>query len=64
MRCAAYILNLIVKDGLDMTDSAIEKIRDCVAFWMLTLKRIEKFCKACRFLQLSTSKVLALDCKN
>lgn len=62
-RCSAHILNLIVQDGLDVISSAIEKVRDCVSFWMLTPKRIEKFEEACRVLNLSTSKRLILDCK-
>ena len=32
MRCCAHILNLIVKDGLDVIQLAIAKIRDSVAF--------------------------------
>jgi hypothetical protein len=32
MRCCAHILNLIVKDGLDIIQKAIERIRDSVAF--------------------------------
>jgi hypothetical protein len=36
MCCAAQILNLIVKDGLDMIQLGIKKIRDSVAFWTAT----------------------------
>ncbi|KAH7688789.1 Tam3-transposase (Ac family) protein [Dioscorea alata] len=43
MRCCAHILNLIVKDGLDVINNAIENIYDSVAFWVATPKRIEKF---------------------
>ena len=38
MRCCAHILNLIVKNGLDALKSAIENIRDSVAFWNASLK--------------------------
>ncbi|KAK2653230.1 hypothetical protein Ddye_013086 [Dipteronia dyeriana] len=38
MRCAAHILNLIVKCGLDVIEFGIERIRDSVAFWMATQK--------------------------
>ena len=36
MCCATQILNLIVKDGLDMIQLGIKKIRDSVAFWTAT----------------------------
>jgi hypothetical protein len=41
MRCCAHILNLIVKDGLDIIQKAIERICDSVAFWTTTPKRVE-----------------------
>ncbi|CAN1289071.1 Putative AC transposase [Linum perenne] len=41
MRCTAHILNLIVKDGLDVLKSGIEKIRDSVIYWTTTPKRVE-----------------------
>jgi len=43
MRCCAHILNLIVKDGLDVIQPTIAKIRDSVAFWAATPKKVEKF---------------------
>ena len=43
MRCCAHILNLIVKDGLDVIKSSLENIRNSVAYWTATPKRIEKF---------------------
>jgi len=45
MRCCAHILNLIVKDGLEVIDSSIEKIRDSVAYWTATPKRRKFFNK-------------------
>lgn len=63
MRCSAHILNLIVKDGLKVIDSAISTVRDCVAFWMSTPKRIEKFEEACRVLNVNKPKRVALDVK-
>ena len=39
MRCCAHILNLTVKDRLEVVKDGIEKIRDSVAFWTTTPKR-------------------------
>uniref|UniRef100_A0ACD5Y415 Uncharacterized protein n=1 Tax=Avena sativa TaxID=4498 RepID=A0ACD5Y415_AVESA len=63
MRCSAHILNLIVKDGLDVMRSAIEKIRESVAFWTATPKRVEKFEEIAKFQKVKIEKMLALDCK-
>ena len=43
MRCCAHILNLIVKDGLEVVKKGVEKIWDSVAYWTKTPKRKEKF---------------------
>jgi hypothetical protein len=43
MRCAAHILNLIVKDGISVMETGIDKMRDSVAYWSATPKRYEKF---------------------
>ncbi|KAL0349413.1 UNVERIFIED_CONTAM: hypothetical protein Sangu_1169100 [Sesamum angustifolium] len=43
MRCCAHILNLIVKDGLDIIGSSIERIRDSVIYWTASPSRVEKF---------------------
>ncbi|XP_073221462.1 zinc finger BED domain-containing protein RICESLEEPER 2-like [Cicer arietinum] len=43
MRCCAHILNLIVKDGLEVVKDGMERIRDNVAYWTATPKRKEKF---------------------
>ena len=43
MRCSVHILNLIVRDGLDVIGMGIERIRECIAFWVATPKRFEKF---------------------
>ena len=42
-RCVVHILNLIVKDGLEVIKASFEKFRDSVAFWTATPKRKEKF---------------------
>lgn len=63
MRCGARILNLIVQDGLGVIDLAIEKICECVSFWMLIPQGIENFEEACRVVEVFASKMLILDCK-
>ncbi|TXG47970.1 hypothetical protein EZV62_027264 [Acer yangbiense] len=56
MKCATHILNLIMKNGLDVIDCGVEKIRDSVAFWTATPKRMEKFEEATRQLNLDYGK--------
>uniref|UniRef100_A0A7C9A9N4 hAT-like transposase RNase-H fold domain-containing protein n=1 Tax=Opuntia streptacantha TaxID=393608 RepID=A0A7C9A9N4_OPUST len=63
MRCSAHILNLIVKDGLEVIGSGIERIRECIAFWVATPKRYEKFEDSARFLRIQATKKIHLDCK-
>jgi len=63
MRCSAHILNLIVKDGLDVIGHGIERIRDCIAFWVATPKRYEKFDDSTRFLKIQSTTKIHLDCK-
>ncbi|KAF1867959.1 hypothetical protein Lal_00042426 [Lupinus albus] len=43
MHCCAHILNLIVKDELEIVKDEKEKIRDSVAYWNAISKRKEKF---------------------
>jgi hypothetical protein len=63
MRCCAHILNLIVKDGLEVLAESIEKVRDSVAFWTATAKRIEVFQEVAKMLKVDQSKKLSLDVK-
>ncbi|XP_044958315.1 zinc finger BED domain-containing protein RICESLEEPER 2-like [Hordeum vulgare subsp. vulgare] len=63
MRCRAHILNLIVKDGLDVLKAVIEKISESVVFWTSTPKRVEKFEEIAKFQKVKMGKKLALDCK-
>ena len=63
MRCAAHVLNLIVKEGLDVIEVEIEKIRESVAYWSTTPSRMEKFEDAARQLRIPCTKKLSLDCK-
>ncbi|XP_072087004.1 zinc finger BED domain-containing protein RICESLEEPER 2-like [Arachis hypogaea] len=63
MRCCAHILNLIVKDGLQLISHAIERVRDSVHYWTATPKREEKFKETCAQVKISYTKNLCLDCK-
>jgi hypothetical protein len=63
MRCCAHILNLIVKDGMDVIGSAISNIRDSIAYWVATPKMYEKFEKTALDENIELVKKLQLDCK-
>ena len=58
-----HILNLIVKDSLNVIKDAIENICDSVTFWVATTKRIKKFEETVPQLEMNfTKKKLVLDC--
>lgn len=63
MRCSAHILNLVVQDGLDVIGGGIERVRDCVAFWVVTPKRIETFENKVKSMKSEEVRKLVLDCK-
>jgi hypothetical protein len=63
MRCSAHILNLVVKDGLEVLKDAIENIRDSVAYWTATPKRVEKFDEIAKFVKVQVTTKIVLDCK-
>ncbi|CAL1384874.1 unnamed protein product [Linum trigynum] len=62
MRCSAHILNLIVKDGLDVIKDGIHLIRESVVYWTSTPKRVQTFNEAVKQVKLAIGKKLVLDC--
>ena len=62
MHCAAHILNLIVKDGLDIVKESVEKIRHSVLYWSATPKRHETFVTWCSKTGVPFTKKLVVDC--
>ncbi|CAN1753185.1 Putative AC transposase [Linum perenne] len=62
MRCSAHILNLVVKDGLDIVKDGIEKICESVSYWMATPKRLGFFQETDKQLKLRHDIRLVLDC--
>ncbi|KAM0826474.1 hypothetical protein ACQ4PT_068854 [Festuca glaucescens] len=63
MRCCAHVLNLIVKDGTNVLEKGIGRVRDSVAYWSATPKRHERFEKMAKTLNIAYSRRLNLDCK-
>jgi hypothetical protein len=72
MRCAAHILNLImkdglenliVKDGLEVIQPTVAKIRDRIAFWTAAPMRVEKFEEIAKYVRVHVEHKLGLDCK-
>ena len=63
MRCVAHVLNLIVKEALDVIEVEIEKIHESVAYWSTIPSRVEKFEDVACQLCIPYNKKLSLDCK-
>ncbi|CAN0881350.1 Putative AC transposase [Linum grandiflorum] len=62
MRCGAHILNFTVRDGLLVIKDSIVAIRESVAFWLATPRRLEKIAETAKQLGVSLQKRLVLDC--
>ena len=63
MCCCAHILNLIVKDGMEVIATAVSNIRESIAYWVATPKRYEKFEKTALDEIVELGRKLQLDCK-
>ena len=64
MRYSAYILNLIIKDGLDVICDEIEKVRKTVTYWSQSSIRLELLeDTVIRQLKMKSPKKLVLGCK-
>jgi hypothetical protein len=61
MRCAAHIINLIVKDGMTIMDKGIERVHDSVGFWCATPKRHERFEHTAAQMNVKYDRRIALD---
>jgi hypothetical protein len=63
MRCAAHIINLIVKYGMAVMDKGLESVLDSVGFWSATPKRHERFERTAAQMNIKYERRIALDCK-
>jgi hypothetical protein len=63
MCCVAHIINLIVKDGINVMDKGIKRVGDSVGFLSATPKRHEHFESIAAQMNIKYEKRIALDCK-
>jgi hypothetical protein len=63
MRCAAHIINLIIKDGMSIMESDLQRVRESVGFWSGTPKRHACFEKLVSQVNIKYEKKIALNCK-
>ncbi|WVZ68190.1 hypothetical protein U9M48_017160 [Paspalum notatum var. saurae] len=64
MQSCAHSLDSVVKDGLEVIATAVEKIRDSVAYCLATPMRYKMFKKAAKSQRVELSEDLGLDCKS
>ena len=64
MCCCAHILNLIVKDGMDMVKTKIPPIRNAISYLFRSPSRMQLFKKCDVKRGLFQKKTLCLDCQH
>lgn len=62
MRCCAYVLNLVVNDGLSVIENTIDIIHDSITYSSMTPSSVERLEEVAHTLKLSYPKKLSLDC--
>ncbi|KAM3363188.1 hypothetical protein P3S68_018042 [Capsicum galapagoense] len=60
VRCMAHIINLIVQDGLKVTDVSIERVRKAVKYIRQSPARCKRFQECCLDLDINSKKSLCL----
>lgn len=63
LRCAAHILALVVKDGMDLYNESISRIREAVKFVRGSAERLKKFKECAEQRKINITKFLSLDCE-
>ncbi|KAI3874622.1 hypothetical protein MKW92_051910 [Papaver armeniacum] len=63
LRCAAHILALVVKDGMDLYNESISRIREAVKFIRGSGEKLKKFRECCEQRKIDITKFLSLDCE-
>ncbi|KAJ0079142.1 hypothetical protein Patl1_24633 [Pistacia atlantica] len=64
LQCCAQILDLIMKDGMEVIEKDVEKIRDSISFLISTPERVENFENTAHRLNVAYTKKLLLDSRS